>query len=135
VLKITSNGSTTSPVLRGAWVMERIVGKPLPPPPPGVGAVEPDIRGATTIREQLEKHRSVTSCASCHAKIDPPGFALESFDVFGGWRDQYRALGDGGEPVPGFGKNGQPFAFHGALPVDPSGTLADGRSFRDIREF
>jgi hypothetical protein len=97
-----------------------------------VPAVEPDIRGAATIREQLDKHRSVTSCATCHAKIDPPGFALESFDVFGGWRERYRALGDGA-PVAGFGKNGQPFQFHPARPVDPSGTLPDGRAFQDVR--
>ena len=100
VLKVTANGTTTSPVLRGAWIMERILGKPPPPPPPGVPAVEPDTRGATTIREQLDKHRTVASCAACHAKIDPPGFALESFDVIGGWRDRYRALGDG-EPRAG----------------------------------
>lgn len=132
VLKVTTNGTTTSPVLRGVWVMERVVGKPLPPPPPGVPAVEPDIRGATTIRQQLEKHRSVAACAVCHAKSDPPGFALESFDVFGGLRDKYRALGEGA-PVPGFGKNGLAFQFHEALPVDPSGTLPDGRSFRDVQ--
>src|SRR5581483_7342531 len=89
VLKVTANGTTTSPVLRGAWVMERILGKPLPPPPPGVSAIESDTRGATTIREQLAKHRTQTSCAGCHAKIDPPGFALESFDVMGGYREKY----------------------------------------------
>ena len=134
VLKVTANGTTTSPVLRGAWVMERIVGKPLPPPPPGVPAVEPDTRGATTIRAQLEKHRSVASCAVCHAKIDPPGFALESFDIFGGSRDKYRAFGET-DLVPGFGKNGQPFKFRAALAVDPSATLPDGRPFRDVREL
>src|SRR5947207_6146432 len=91
VLKVTANGTTTSPVLRGAWITERILGQPVPPPPPSVPAVEPDIRGATTIREQLAKHRTQPACASCHARIDPPGFALESFDVFGGWRDRYRA--------------------------------------------
>ena len=64
-------------------------------PPDGVAAVEPDIRGATTIREQLAKHRQVASCASCHTKIDPPGFALESFDVIGGWRENYRTSGNG----------------------------------------
>jgi hypothetical protein len=135
VMKVTANGTTTSPVLRGVWVLDRILGQPLPPPPTDVPAVEPDIRGATTIREQLDKHRSVSSCAVCHVKIDPPGFALESFDVFGGYRDKYRALGDGGPPEPGFGKNGQPFRFHLAKPVDPSGTLPDGREFRDIREL
>src|SRR5712692_3623654 len=95
VLKVTANGTYTSPILRGAWVLERILGTPPPRPPDGVAAVEPDIRGATTIRDQLAKHRKVASCASCHAKIDPPGFALESFDVIGGWRTYYRTTGNG----------------------------------------
>ena len=94
VLKVTANGTTTSPVLRGAWITERLLGDVVRPPPPGTPAVEPDIRGATTVRQQLEKHRSQESCASCHDKMDPPGFALESFDVMGGWRNHYRALGE-----------------------------------------
>ncbi|MCW3051017.1 MAG: hypothetical protein JWN14_187, partial [Chthonomonadales bacterium] len=134
VLKVTANGTTTSPVLRGVWINERILGQPVPPPPPGVPAVEPDIRGAVTIREQLAKHRTQTTCNSCHSKIDPAGFALENFDVFGGWRDRYRALGEG-ERVPGFGKNGQPFIFHPAQPVDSSGVLTDGRKFNDVRDL
>lgn len=134
VLKVTANGTTTSPVLRGAWIMERILGQKPPPPPPGTPAVEPDIRGAVTIRQQLDKHRNVESCAACHVKIDPPGFALESFDVMGGWRDHYRASGEG-MPVKGLAKSGQKFAFHLGLPVDASGELGDGRKFRDIREF
>jgi hypothetical protein len=134
VLKVTANGTTTSPVLRGAWIMERILGKPPPPPPPSVPAVEPDIRGALTIREQLDKHRTLPTCAGCHAKIDPAGFALENFDVLGGWRERYRALGKGAPP-PGFGKNGQPFEFHDALPVDASGTLPGGGSFKDVLEL
>ncbi len=134
VLKVTANGTTTSPVLRGVWIMERILGKSVPPPPASVPAVEPDTRGATTIRQQLDKHRTQASCNVCHAKIDPAGFALESFDVFGGWRDQYRALGDG-EKAPGIGKNGQPFAFHYAQAVDASGALPDGRRFEDVREL
>jgi hypothetical protein len=134
VLKVTANGTTTSPVLRGAWIMERILGRKPPPPPPSVPAVEPDIRGATTIREQLDKHRSLETCAACHAKIDPPGFALESFDVMGGWRERYRAEG-GDQPEKGIAKSGQKFAFHYALSVDASGELPDGRKFRDIREF
>jgi hypothetical protein len=134
VLKVTANGTTTSPVLRGAWITERILGQPVPPPPASVPAVEPDIRGATTIREQLDKHRTEATCRSCHARIDPPGFALESFDIFGGWRDHYRALGDGPK-VPGFGKNGQPFVFRAAQPVDPSGVLPDGRPFQDVRDL
>lgn len=134
VLKVTANGTTTSPVLRGAWILERILGEKPPPPPPGVPAVEPDIRGATTIRQQLDAHRNVESCAACHVKIDPPGFALESFDVMGGWRERYRSEA-GGELAQGLAKSGQKFAFHHALPVDASGELADGRKFRDIREF
>ncbi|HRE83410.1 MAG TPA: DUF1588 domain-containing protein [Opitutaceae bacterium] len=131
VLKVTANGTTTSPVLRGKWIVERILGENLQPPP-AVPAIEPDIRGAVTIRQQLEKHRADESCAACHKKIDPPGFALESFDVMGGWRDRYRAIDEAVESVPGLGKNGQPFAFHYALPVDASGETPDGRSFDDI---
>jgi mono/diheme cytochrome c family protein len=134
VLKVTANGTTTSPVLRGAWIMERILGKPAPPPPPSVPSVEPDIRGAVTIREQLDRHRTQKTCAACHAKIDPAGFALESFDVFGGFRDGYRALGEGTR-VSGFGKNGQPFEFHRGRPVDPSGELPGGGAFRDVVEL
>jgi hypothetical protein len=134
VLKVTANGTTTSPVLRGAWITERILGQQVPPPPASVPAVEPDIRGATTIREQLAKHSAEASCRPCHIIIDPPGFALESFDIFGGWRDRYRALGDGPK-VPGFGKNGQPFTFTEPLPVDSTGTMPDGRPFKDVREF
>ncbi len=136
ILKITANGTTTSPVLRGNWILERILGQTVPPPPPGTPAVEPDIRGAKTIRQQLDKHREDPSCNTCHVKIDPPGFALESFDIFGGWRDQYRALGgEKNQAVKGSGKNGQPFAFHNSLPVDPTGKLADGSEFTDIRSF
>src|SRR5216117_1085108 len=66
VLKVTANGTTTSPVLRGAWIMERILGQKPPPPPPSVPAVEPDIRGAVTIRQQLDKHRTLETCNACH---------------------------------------------------------------------
>jgi hypothetical protein len=95
---VTSNGSTTSPVIRGTWILEKFLGTPAPPPPPDVPAIEPDIRGATTIKELLAKHRDIASCNSCHQKIDPLGFALENFDVIGGWRENYRALV---EPRPG----------------------------------
>jgi hypothetical protein len=134
VLKITANGTTTSPVLRGKWIVERILGIDIPPPPP-VAAVEPDIRGAVTIRQQLEKHRADTSCASCHSKMDPPGFALENFDVMGGWRDRYRAIDETKKAELGRGKNGHAFEFHFGLPVDAAGELPDGRSFKDIRDF
>jgi len=134
VLKVTANGTTTSPVLRGVWINERILGNTVPPPPPAVPAVEPDTRGATTIREQLAKHRTQATCKSCHAKIDPAGFALESFDVFGGKRECYRAIGDGPK-VAGFGKNGQAFQFKDGPKVDPSGDLPDGRHFNDVRDL
>jgi hypothetical protein len=134
VLKVTANGTTTSPVLRGAWIMERILGQKPPPPPPSVPAVEPDIRGAVTIRQQLDKHRTLETCNACHAKIDPAGFALENFDVMGGWRDRYRSEAEG-ELAQGIAKSGQKFAFHYALPVDAGGELPDGRKFRDVREL
>jgi mono/diheme cytochrome c family protein len=135
VLKVTANGTTTSPVIRGHWITERILGVEIQPPPAGVKAVEPDIRGATTIREQLVKHREHVSCASCHTKMDPPGFALEHFDVMGGRRDRYRAVAETVKPERGFGMNGQPFAFHYGPPVDATGQLSDGRAYRDVKEF
>ena len=135
VLKVTANGTTTSPVLRGVWITERILGQPVPLPPAAVPAIDPDIRGAVTIRQQLEKHRADESCAACHSKIDPPGFALENFDVMGGWRDRYRAESADSDPEAGYGINGWSFAFHYALPVEASGELGPGRAFKDIREF
>jgi len=134
VLKVTANGTTTSPVLRGAWIMERILGEPPPPPPPSVPAVEPDTRGATTIRQQLDKHRAIASCAACHNKIDPAGFALENFDVLGGWRERYRSTEEG-EPVSGIGKNGHDFTFRLSQPVDASGQLENGEKFRNVVEL
>ncbi len=135
ILKVTANGTTTSPVIRGKWVLEHILGFEVPPPPAAVPAVEPDIRGAVTIRQQLDKHRADESCAVCHRKIDPLGLALESFDILGGWRQRYRALSSNRFPEPGWGKNGWPYAFHYALPVEPDGQLADGRAFDDVRDF
>ena len=135
VLKITANGTTTSPVLRGHWITERILGIETRPPPPTVKAVEPDIRGAVTIRQQLAKHRDNPTCASCHTRMDPPGFALESFDVMGAHRVKYRAVAENVKPEPGFGMNGQAFAFHYGPPVDSAGEVPDGRTFRDVKEF
>ena len=99
--------------------------------PTACPAVEPDIRGATTIREQLAKHRESPSCNSCHAKIDPPGFALESFDVIGGWRDHYRSPGSG-EPVV---IDGRRMRYRKGPKVEPADVLADGRRFADIDEL
>ena len=109
------------------------MGRPVPPPPPGVAAIEPDIRGATTVREQLARHRDVPSCAACHNHIDPPGFALESFDPIGGQRDWYRSIGEG-ERV-NLEINRRRVQYLKGLDVDPSGQLAGGRTFSDIREF
>ena len=136
VLKVTANGTNTSPVLRGAWVVKNILGQPTPPPPSNVPAVEPDIRGATTLRQQLAKHRNEDSCAVCHDKLDPAGFALENFDVIGGWRDNYRTLGDGERPE--FSQHPITFAwirYRIGLPVDATGKTPAGHLFGDIREF
>lgn len=133
VLKVTANGTVTSPVMRGAWVMKRLMGE-TPPPPPPVAAIEPDTRGATTIREQLAKHRHSPTCNSCHRTIDPPGFALESFDVIGGWREHYRSIGQGQQPP--YKLKGQNIWQYKLGPqVDATGTLPDGRNFSGIREF
>ena len=151
VLKVTANGTTTSPVTRGAWLMDRLLGKPVSPPPPDIAAVDPDVRGTTTIRQQLDVHRNNASCAGCHAKMDPPGFALENFDVIGGWRTQYRFTGEPQtDPALRRGKDPQKHDFLGVLPnqwvhvlnnvrfglpVDASGQTVDGKTFKDINEF
>jgi mono/diheme cytochrome c family protein len=131
IMKVTANGTTTSPIVRGAWVLDRLLGTPPPRPPANVDAVDPDIRGATTIRDQLAKHRQLADCAVCHQAIDPPGFALENFDVIGGWRDYYRSIGEG-TPVTVAGKR---MRYKNGPPVDASDVLPDGRRFRDIDEF
>jgi hypothetical protein len=135
LLKITANGTTTSPVPRGAFVMDRLLGQPPEPPPPNLPAIEPDVRGARTIREQLDKHRSSAACTACHAKMDPSGFALESFDVIGGFRTRYRSIGAGDRAPRG---SIDPFigiSFKLGPAVDPSGALPDGRSFHGINEL
>lgn len=132
VLKTTANGTTTSPVKRGAFVMDKILGIVPTPPPPDIGSIEPDVRGATTIREQLEKHRHNPSCAGCHAKMDPYGFALESFDVIGEWRANYRVVGGEGPHDKRKKVNGHPIEYHNGLPVDCTGELPDGRPFADV---
>lgn len=104
ILTLTANGIETSPVVRGIWVLENLLGTPPPPPPPDVEPLEPDTRGTTTIREQLEKHRNVATCAECHRRIDPAGFALEFFDPIGGYRTHYHAQGNRGPMVNGSGQ-------------------------------
>ena len=112
-LTASANGVDSSPVVRGIYVLEKLLGYTPPPPPPDVPAIEPDIRGAVTIREQLAKHRADATCAECHRKIDPLGFALENFDAVGGWRDQYE----------------------GKAPIDSAGTLPSGETFETFAQF
>ncbi len=135
ILKITANGTTTSPVVRGTFTLDRLLGDPAPPPPPSVPAIDPDISGATTVRDLLEKHREDPNCASCHAKIDPPGFALEAFDVMGGFREQYRAIVNEGEKGEEGQSNGKPLKFRHSLPIETYGELPDGSKFADVNEF
>ena len=133
VLKVTANGTNTSPVVRGVWVTERLLGVHPAPPPPGISGVEPDIRGAATLRQLLDQHRSEESCHACHALIDPPGFALESFNPIGGWRDRYRSLGEG-ERID-LRVNNRRVQYRLGLPVDSSGTLPSGESFEGFDAF
>jgi hypothetical protein len=114
VMKVTANGTSTSPVVRGAWVTERLIGQPPPPPPKSVPSVEPDIRGARTIRELLDLHTKAESCAGCHARFDPVGLALENFDILGGWRTRYRGV-EQGEPVTGIDRAGHDFGNSGTF--------------------
>ncbi|MDF1810872.1 MAG: DUF1592 domain-containing protein [Verrucomicrobiales bacterium] len=137
ILKVTANGTNTSPVIRGHWVLENILGTPTLPPPDNVGSVEPDIRGTTTLREKLEKHRAAKECAGCHQKIDPPGFALEQFDPIGGFRTEYRTLSNEGRHT---GMQQHPITFAWVKyrlgsPVDSKGSIASGESFAGIRDF
>ena len=107
VLTISSYANRTSPVLRGKWVLENLVGAPPPPPPPDVPNLDEAATGlSSSMRQQLEKHRQNTICASCHTRMDPLGFGLENFDAIGAWRSR-----------------------EGQFTIDASGTLPDGRSF------
>ena len=140
ILKVTANGANTSPVLRGVWLLERILGTPAPPPPPNAGSIEPDTRGATTIREQLEKHQSSKTCAGCHQKIDPPGFVLESFDPIGRHRTFYRTT-ETGQKLPiadaraFFGANYGTVKYLKGPPVDTRCELPNGTALADVRAY
>lgn len=113
VLTVTANGIDTSPVVRGVWLLENILGTPPSPPPPDIEPLDPDVRGAKSIRDQLKKHRNVPSCNDCHKKIDPMGFALENFDPIGRWRTSYE-------------KN---------VKIDASGQLPNGTQYDDVIGF
>jgi hypothetical protein len=145
ILKLTTNATYTSPIKRGAWILERILGTPPAPPPPNVEAIEPDIRGAVTIREQMALHKTQQVCASCHRKIDPPGFALENYDILGGWRERYR-VSKGGEGIdyvplanhPNRKKESwktSPQRVYLAKPVEAFGETSAGEAFADIDEY
>lgn len=114
VLTVSANGIETSPVVRGIWLLENILGTPPPPPPDNVPPIDPDVRGTVSIRDRLTKHRENPGCLECHQKIDPLGFALENYDPIGQWRTHYPA-----------GKKQGP-------KIDPAGELPDGKSFDDI---
>jgi hypothetical protein len=133
VLKVSANGTNTSPVIRGVWVMQRLLGETPQPPPPGTPGVEPDIRGAKTMREILEKHRTLETCNGCHRVIDPPGFALENYDVIGGWRDRFRSLGEGDRVD--LRVDGRKVRYRLGPPVDAAGQLPTGEGFKDFTEF
>ncbi len=113
VLTVSANGIETSPVTRGVWVLENILGTPPPPPPDSVPPIDPDIRGAKSMRELLAKHRDNAACYECHRKIDPLGFALENFDPIGSWRKTYSK----------------------GVAIDTSGELPGGKAFRDVGEL
>jgi hypothetical protein len=115
VLTVSANGIETSPVVRGVWLLENIVGAPVPPPPDSVPPLDPDVRGAVSIRDQLAKHRSSDTCNQCHRKIDPLGFALEGFDPIGRSRKFYDAKG--------------------TQKIDTSGELPGGDSFSGPAEL
>ncbi len=114
VLAVTSNPTRTSPVKRGKWVLEQLLGTPPPPPPANVPELEKDGKAvnAGTLRQQMELHRKNPACANCHAKMDPLGFGLETFDAVGGFRDK-----DDGKPI------------------DSSGELPDGQKFNGPAEL
>ena len=115
ILTLTSHATRTSPVKRGKWALDNIIGAPPPPPPPNVPALE-ESKGEepTTLREQMEQHRKNPVCASCHSKIDPAGFALENFDAIGRYRTIDRESNK---------------------PVDPAGVLPDGFEFDSLASF
>jgi len=119
VLTVSANGVETSPVTRGVWVSENILGIVPPPPPDEVPEIESDVRGATTIRERLAKHSADKTCAECHRKFDPLGFGLETFDPIGRWRDKY--------PKPK-GKDSAP-------KVDATGEFPSGETYADFHEL
>ena len=120
VLTVSANGVETSPVTRGVWVSENILGVPPPPPPDVVPAIDPDVSGATTIRDRLAKHRADATCNECHRKIDPLGFSLEAFDPVGRWRATYPKPKQKNSPAP---------------KIDTTGEFPSGETYQDFAGF
>lgn len=133
-MKVTANGTLTSPVKRGVWVAERLLGIPIPPPPPNIEPVDPDTRGAKTLREQLALHSSQGTCKACHAKFDPYGFALESFDVMGAFRTKYREADPAFVKLPPNEQKGRA-KWREGLPVDCSGMTPAGEAFAGVTQL
>jgi hypothetical protein len=127
VLKVTSDGFQTSPILRGAWISRNIAGNTLSPPPESVKAIEPDTSKATTLKEQIEEHKNHATCFACHKSIDPYGFALESFDATGQWRTKYRVE----KPHPGTFIYKPQGYYESAGDVDASGEIGE-TEFEDV---
>ena len=131
ILKVTADGSSTSPVKRGVWIAKRLLGVHISPPPPNIEPINPDTSGAKTVREQLVLHSKEGNCASCHKKFDPYGFALESFDVMGQFRKNYRLLDPKLAALPPHQRKGKT-VWNAGLPVNASGVTPDGKPFEDI---
>jgi len=131
VLKVTADGSSTSPVKRGVWIAKRLLGVHISPPPPNIEPINPDTSGAKTVREQLALHSQDGSCASCHKKFDPYGFALESFDVMGQFRKNYRLLDPNLATLPPQ-KRKRTTLWTDGLPVNASGVTPEGKAFQDL---
>ena len=131
ILKVTADGFDTSPILRGAWISKNIAGNTLSPPPESVEAVEPEHgEDAASLREQIEEHKKNQACYACHKSIDPYGFALESFDATGQWRDQYRVKTPHKNTFT-YRRNGY---FKLTADVDPSGSIGK-EDFADVFGF
>ena len=127
VLKVTTDGFDTSPILRGAWISKNIVGTPLSPPPESVPALEPDHGETTTLKEQIDQHKNSKTCYACHKSIDPYGFALESFDATGKWRGKYKIK----QAHPGTFLYRQAGYYKWGGLVDASGEMGEDK-FEDI---
>ncbi len=131
ILKVTADGTSTSPVKRGVWMARRLLGAYISPPPPNIEPITPDISGAKTVRQQIELHSSEGSCAGCHQKFDPYGLALESFDVMGQFRTSYRVFDPEVAKLPWHKRKNRRQWMDG-LPVDASGVTPDGVTFEGL---